>query len=149
MSRGWNFSCILKWQHENSFSPARHNFYPPTHTSRVQSLQLRTSCVLFSCNKKGIFAVLTAQTLIHTHWDHLTHPCLPCADFPKQAERTKGESHVWQGQSDMNGESSKWNQQSPKTSLWFQEKNLQAAVCRCMPGSATAVSVGGQIATHF
>lgn len=67
--------------------------------------------------KKGIFAVLTAQTPIHTHWDHLTHPCFPCSDFPKQAERTKGEPHVWQRYSDMNGEWSKWNQQFPKTSL--------------------------------
>lgn len=91
-------------------SPASHNSYPPTHTSSVQSLQLRTSCVLLSCNKKSHFCSAYSSDPIHTHCDHLTHPCLPGSDFPKQAERTKVEPHFWQGYSDMNGELSEQNQ---------------------------------------
>lgn len=149
MSRDWNFSCILKWQCENSVSPARHNSYPPTHTSKCAGFATQDFlCALQLQFKKAFLQCLQLRppsTPTETIWH------IPAS--PVQISQSKQRGPRWNHTSD--GDILTWImscQNGTSNSLklvWFQEKNVKAAVCRCMPGSATAVNVGGQMASHF
>lgn len=143
MSKDWNFSCIMKCQCENSVSPARLNSYPPTHTSSVHSLQLRTSCVQLKKAFLQCWQLRPPSTPTETIW-HIPASPVQISQSKRRGPRGNHTSDrdilIWM----VSCQNETSNSLKP---VWFQEKNVQAAVCRCVPGSITALSVGGQTAS--